>query len=98
MRQPLQAHLYKKATYQIFNFHPVHVFLNSEDNLDAYSRMKAASSGNLQDRSWKEAEPFVQKGDAGVKDFLLFLLRTVPRERFVKASFLPQRLGFSGND
>lgn len=45
---------------KIFNFHPIHVILNSRDE-ESYQRVKA--KGNIQNLTVSEIEPYINKGD-----------------------------------
>jgi hypothetical protein len=63
--------LSKASGVQVFNFHPIHVFLNST-SMDKYIEMKRAHP-KLADLTRAEAAPFLEEKRAGTKTALIDL-------------------------
>ena len=65
-RPSVEAHILRKGTdLRIFNFHPIHLYLNTE-NMERYTRAKPYY------HDFEALAPFVNKGEAfGSRDFLL---------------------------
>jgi hypothetical protein len=69
--------LAKAHGVQVFNFHPIHVFLNS-NSMDKYGDMKRAHS-HLASLTWADAVPFFEESRAGIKTAMLDLASAIAR-------------------
>lgn len=87
---PTNKIIFNEATYQIFDFHPIHVYLNSP-NSDNYNKMKRSINKPLQNANQKDLKEF-KNSYIGAKTWLLEILESVPRERFFLASHIPEHL------
>ena len=76
--------LFSHASYQIFDFHPIHVYLNSSCSKD-YEQLKKNIQKPLMFCNEKEVEIYVNRG-FGTYSHLLDLLLSTPKERFVFAN------------
>ncbi|MCZ6913983.1 MAG: hypothetical protein O7C59_05655 [Rickettsia endosymbiont of Ixodes persulcatus] len=74
--------LFKKAYYQIFNFHPMHVLLNSEDE-ENYTLLKESLSCPLMELKIKKIN-YINTG-IGTRNYLEKILDSVEPHRFCKA-------------
>lgn len=78
----------KKATYQVFNFHPIHIFLNT-CSIKIYNQFKKHNNKRLIDLKKKNAEKYVDDESYGARKKLFKLIDNINPERFVLASRLP---------
>lgn len=76
--------LFQEATYQIYNFHPIHVLLNSKNSMEGYKKLKK-SVRSLSNASVEEVLKFVESGE-GVNYLLGELVERVETSRFFKIS------------
>ena len=79
-----EDHLLSDVPLKIFNFHPIHLYLNTE-NMERYARAKAHY------HDFEALAPFVNHGKAfGARDFLIRLKKTADSNgfRFGKAEEL----------
>lgn len=88
--------LFNYASYQIFDFHPIHVYLNSNSPLQ-YKKLKEEISGRpLSCVEEFEVQPYVCH-EYGVCSQLQDLLEKTARDRLVFATQLPYLLNQSKN-
>lgn len=59
--------LTEREGIRVFNFHPIHVFINSE-NIERYNRIRSISS------DFEQLKSHINQESDGIKDFLLKLL------------------------
>lgn len=69
---------YHQPGLKIFNFHPIHIFLNSR-NLDIYEKMKKKL--NYPKVSLIDLKPYIYKGK-GVESFFKEILRFISKNNF----------------
>ena len=78
----------KKATYQVFNFHPIHIFLNT-CSIKIYNQFQKNYNKRLINLKKKNAEKYVDNETYGSRKKLFKLIDNINQERFVLASRLP---------
>lgn len=80
---PNDDFIFETATYQIFDFHPIHIYLNSPHSAH-YNKMKNALGKPLSQSAPGDLAPLINK-EKGAQTWLNHILDCVPKERFVKA-------------
>lgn len=78
----------KQATYQVFNFHPIHIFLNT-CSIKMYNQFKKYLNKSLTHLERRDIEKYVNNRTYGSRKKLLKLIDNIDQDRFVLASKLP---------
>ena len=68
-----------KSGMKIFNFHPIHIYLNSQ-NFDNYSLMKERIK--LENMNFENTQEFINKDKNGVKTFFEKILEFLDSDTF----------------
>lgn len=68
-----------KSGMKIFNFHPIHIYLNSQ-NFDKYSLMKKREK--LENMNFENVQEFINKDKNGVKTFFEKILQVLDSDTF----------------
>ena len=84
----IEKAIFKNANYQIFNFHPIHVYLNSCSS-SQYTVMKRAMDESLYSAKKKQVDPFINS-KIGASNWLLSIINSIDKDRFVFCSEIAQ--------
>lgn len=79
--------LFEYASYQIFNFHPIHVYLNSKSSL-LYNNLKTRSPSPLSRIQEYDAKSYIYEGFGACSQLQNILAKTT-KNRFVFATYIP---------
>lgn len=79
--------VFDRATYQIFDFHPIHIYLNSQ-NSELYNKLKQALNKPLHQATFEDLKNY-RNPEEGAADWLYHIIETVSKDRFVHASQIP---------
>lgn len=91
LESPQKNILVEEASYQVFNFHPIHVCLNSCDSVKYTSMKKNIKSNRLCGISELLDMGAYINNDIGTKTWLLSIMSAVNRNRFIFASDIPDK-------